>query len=129
MTRSSPVGGRLVRAAALAVSCLASAACTPWPDEGTGGLAERRAPENPEIARLEARLQDAIARGARHAYAAQTAEAELQLVRVRRTWSAGFAEDFLTDYELLDVLVADIEAHLRRTAPLTRSVASGRKPG
>jgi len=113
----------------LALGCLSAAACTPWPDEGTGGLAERRAPDNPDIARLESRLEDAIARGARHAYAAQTAEAELQLVRVRRTWSAGFAEDYLTNYELLDVLVTDIEAHLRRTPPITRSTTGGRKPG
>ena len=101
------------RAGLFGLLALLAAGCTPWPDEGTGGIAERKPTENVEIARLELRLQDAIARGARHSYAAQTAEAELQLIRVRRTWSAGFSEDYITNYELLDVLVTDIEGHLR----------------
>lgn len=116
---------------ALIVALLSTAAtlggCTPWPDEGTGGIAERRPSENEELLRLERRLQDAIARGSRHSYAAQTAEAELQLIRTRRTWSAGFAEDYVTNYEVLDVLVRDIEAHVRalpsRDAPAQRRKA------
>ena len=102
---------------------LGAAGCTAWPDEGTGGIAERKPTDNVEIARLESRLQDAIARGARNAYAAQTAEAELQLIRVRRTWTAGFQEDYITNFEVLEVLVTDIEAHVRRLPPRLQSAS------
>ena len=94
----------------------AAPGCTPWPDEGTGGIAERRPSDNDELESLELRLQDAIARGSRHSYAAQTAEAELQLIRTRRTWSAGFSEDYVRNYETLNVLVTDIERHVRGAA-------------
>lgn len=114
MTLKVRLRALLLRTALLCVTGALAAGCTPWPDEGTGGIAERREPDNVEIARLEARLQDAIARGARHSYAAQTAEAELQLIRVRRTWTAGFNEDYITNFEVLDTLVTDIEAHVRR---------------
>lgn len=86
--------------------------CTPWPDEGGGGIAERRPSDNSELAELELRLQDVIARGSRQHYAAQTAEAEIQLVRTRRTYSAGFAADYAANYQLLSLQVRDIEAHI-----------------
>ena len=103
----------LSRVFALAMMAMIGSGCTPWPDEGTGGIAERRPTENDELASLEIRLDDVIARGSRHAYAAQTAEAELQLIRTRRTWSAGFVEDYVRNYEVLNVLVTDIERHVR----------------
>ena len=112
----------------LSAALAGAGGCTPWPDAGTGGIAERRPSENDELLLLERRLADAIARGSRHAYAAQTAEAELQLIRTRRTWSAGFAEDYVTNYEVLDVLVRDIEAHVRRL-PLQHPGDSRRKAG
>jgi hypothetical protein len=90
----------------------ATASCTPWPDEGGGGFAERRPSQSPELLGLAHRLQNSIERGARHSYAAQTAEAELQLTRAQRTWSAGFVEDYIKDYQVLDVLVQDVEAHI-----------------
>ncbi|MBY0610789.1 MAG: hypothetical protein K2P80_01265 [Beijerinckiaceae bacterium] len=123
---------RLALPAALGAALCGAVGCTPWPDEGTGGIAERRPAENDELQRLERRLEDAIARGSRHSYAAQTAEAELQLIRTRRTWSAGFAEDYVTNYEVLDVLVRDIEAHVRRLPsrdPLRDPSATRRKAG
>ena len=123
MIRIAASRSLLVRRLGLAgLIVLLAAGCTPWPDEGTGGIAERRPTENVEITRLEMRLEDAIARGARNSYAAQTAEAELQLIRVRRTWTAGFTEDYITNYEVLQALVTDIEAHVRRL-PLNRTTS------
>ncbi len=102
-------------------------ACTPWPEEGRGGFAERRpissssstnlspasfSPASSELSNLADRLQSAIERGARNSYAAQTAEAELQLTRAQRTWDAGFVEDYIKDYQVLVVLVQDVEAHV-----------------
>jgi hypothetical protein len=91
--------------------------CTPWPQEGGGGFAERHpiassATASSELTSLADRLQFAIERGARQSYAAQTAEAELQLVRAQRTWDAGFVEDYIKDYQVLVVLVQDVEAHI-----------------
>ena len=95
---------------------LLNAGCTPWPIEGTGGFAERHSSTSPlpspELTNLSDRLNSAIKRGARTSYAAQTAEAELQLTRAQRTWDAGFIEDYIKDYQLLDVLVQDIESHI-----------------
>jgi outer membrane murein-binding lipoprotein Lpp len=98
-----------------ALSC--AAGCTPWPQEGGGGFAERHpiassATASSELRSLADRLQSAIERGARQSYAAQTAEAELQLVRAQRTWDAGFVEDYIKDYQVLVVLVQDVEAHI-----------------
>ncbi len=97
---------------AIGVLLLTVSACTPWPDEGSGGIAERRPVESSELSALADRLQATIERGSRNSYAAQTAEAELQLVRARRTWAAGFVEDYTTDYQVLEVLIRDIEAHV-----------------
>ncbi len=91
--------------------CSFNAACTPWPIEGTGGFAERHSSVSPELSNLADRLNYAIRRGARTSYAAQTAEAELQLIRAQRTWDAGFIEDYSKNYQLLEVLVRDVEAH------------------
>ncbi len=87
-------------------------ACTPWPNEGGGGISERRAVESPELSALADRLQNAIELGAHTSYAAQTAEAQMQLTRVRRLWEAGFIADYTIEYQKLDVLVQDIEAHI-----------------
>ena len=125
MTSSRLVAARLSHLL-LSGMCACASGCTSWPEEGGGGIAERRPAENVELTALEIRLQDAIARGSRHAYAAQTAEAELQLIRTRRTWTAGFTDDYLTNFATLDVLVRDIEAHVRHR-PQQR--ASGRKAG
>ncbi len=91
--------------------CTMNAACTPWPIEGTGGFAERRSSVSPELSDLANRLKYAIEQGARTSYAAQTAEAELQLTRAQRTWDAGFIEDYTKNYQILEVLVRDIESH------------------
>ena len=101
--------------AILALSVM-NTACTPWPIEGTGGFAERHSSSSPvpsqELIDLADRLNYAIERGARTSYAAQTAEAELQLTRAQRTWDAGFVADYARNYQLLDVLIKDVEAHI-----------------
>lgn len=100
--------------------CSLNAACTPWPIEGTGGFAERHSSISPELSNLADRLNYAIERGARTYYAAQTAEAELQLTRAQRTWDAGFVEDYSKNYQLLEVLVRDVEAHTGISAKVSR---------
>ena len=94
--------------------------CTAWPDEGTGGLAERRPSADPVLAEMEARLDGVIARGARSKAAALTDEAEVQLIRARRSFEAGFVVDSARDAARLDRLLAAIESRVGAGSVLSR---------
>lgn len=82
----------------LPVLCLVLGGCestnfTPWPPQGTGGLAERRPSTDARIDALQARLVRLGERNARYYAAAYYQDAELMMIRVRRLSEGGFPED------------------------------------
>ncbi|MEW6255904.1 MAG: hypothetical protein AB1592_08100 [Pseudomonadota bacterium] len=83
----------LLPVAALALAGCESANFTPWPPQGTGGLAERRPTTDARIEALQARLVRQGERNARYYAAAYYQDAERMMVQVRRLSEGGFPED------------------------------------
>jgi len=82
--------------------CYGIGAVTQWPDEGTGGGAERRPTTYQSLADLEYRMWQLESAGAREYAASDFAEAELLLIRVRREVAAGLEMDADTHISLLE---------------------------
>jgi hypothetical protein len=88
--------------AALTLSgCLGEGAVTAWPDQGTGGVAERRPTTYQSLADLEYRMWQLEAAGAREYASSDFAEAELLLIRIRREVASGLNMDAETHTSLL----------------------------
>jgi hypothetical protein len=92
--------------------CLGIGAVTEWPDEGTGGLAERRPTTYQSLADLEYRMWQLESAGAREYAASDFAEAELLLIRIRREVAAGLEMDADTHISLLEHRFDVIERRL-----------------
>jgi hypothetical protein len=101
MTRICLAAQILVVALSLG-GCLGNGAVQEWPDEGTGGLAERRPTTYQSLADLEYRMWQLESSGAREFAASDFAEAELLLIRVRREVAAGLEMDADTHISLLE---------------------------
>src|SRR5690349_10124445 len=97
---TNTIGGALT-----ALSLLACAACTTWPDEGAGGMAEYQPIENPRASRLSAVLDSLAARGADRFAASDLAEARTLLLRVRRALLGGLQRDAETDMDKIEARV------------------------
>ena len=111
----------VLKMAALAAACLALAGCEastflPWPDEGRGGLAERRPSTDARIDNLSDQLVVLISRNARYYAAAETADAERLLIQIRRQSEGGFPEDTEIDIARFKQKLAMIERQLPRRA-------------
>lgn len=78
---------------ALALAGCESTNFTPWPPQGTGGLAERRPSNDARIDALQQRLFRLGERNARYYAAADFQDAELRMIQVRRLSEGGFPED------------------------------------
>ncbi len=77
----------------LALSGCANVSFTPWPPDGTGGLAERRPSTDARIDALQQRMFRLAERNARYYAAASFQDAELMMIQVRRLSEGGFPED------------------------------------
>jgi hypothetical protein len=88
-------------------------ACTQWPSEGTGGLAERSPVQHPRVHDLGGRYVKAVRNGAKSFAAAETVEAELLLTRVSREYSAGLESSAEGDAAALEELLSRIEGRIR----------------
>lgn len=101
-------------AAVLAMLMLpALAGCTPWPEYGTGGLAERQPTESAAVVLLDNRYQALVAAGALRLAAGRMTEANLMLVRARREFAAGLFEDSDHSLAKADAIIASLERDIR----------------
>jgi hypothetical protein len=91
----------------------ALAGCTQWPQEGTGGYAERSSVQNPRVQHLGTRYVNALAAGARRDAASDVAEAELLLTRISREYASDLNRDADRDAETLDQVLDRIENRVR----------------
>lgn len=87
-------------------------ACSSWPDEGRGGLAERRAVADPTLQALVDRFERQRQRGADRLAAGLVDETKTMLVRAQRNAAAGIADDFAVDLDYLKTLLDQIERHI-----------------
>lgn len=102
---------RTVMACLIAVGL---AACTSWPEEGTGGLAERRLPDDDRIAALSERFQrQRQAGGDVHAAGLVNETAHL-IVRAQRNSSAGFQDDLEIDLNTISEKLAAIDVQTKK---------------
>ena len=97
--------------AALATCALTG--CTQWPQDGTGGYAERSSAQNPRVHQLGTRYVNALATGARRYAASDVAEAELLLTRISREYASDLARDADRDAETLGLVLDRIETRVR----------------
>lgn len=105
-TRLSPV----LISALLAVHV---SACTPWPEYGTGGMAERHPTVSYAIMALEDRC-DALSRaGAEQAVPGRMEEARLLLRRARREIAGDLLEDSDRTLGQAEMLITAIERYVR----------------
>lgn len=109
--RATPL---LLLAAGLALAGCEASTFTPWPENGTGGLAERRPSTDVRIDQLSDELITLIARNARYYAAAETDDAEKLLIKIRRQSEGAFGEDAEIDIARLKLKFAAIERQLPR---------------
>lgn len=114
-----PLSRMMLLAACLALGGCEASTFTPWPDAGTGGLAERRPSTDARIDNLSDQLVSLIARNARYYAAADTADAERLLIQLRRESEGGFGEDAEIDIARFRQKLALIERQLPRRSPVT----------
>lgn len=69
------------------------AGCSSWPEEGTGGLAERMGTDHPRLNSLAMRNSELMSNGAIHTAAAAVTEARQSLVSASRELAAGMTDD------------------------------------
>lgn len=106
----------------LAVSGCANVSFTPWPPEGTGGLAERRPSNDARIDALQQRLFRLAERNARYYAAAAFQDAELMMIQVRRLSEGGFPED-------AEIEIAKLKQQLNKVErQVAESSGSGKGP-
>lgn len=98
--------------AALALAGCETSNFTPWPDNGTGGLAERRPSVDPKISLLNDRMLDMVERGARYYDAAAFQDAEMLMVKIRRESEGQFPEDTVIDIARLEKKLDAIDRNL-----------------
>ena len=91
----------------------ALAGCTEWPQEGTGGFAERSSVQNPQVRQLGGRYVSALAAGARRDAASDIAEAELLLTRTSREYASGLSVDADRDADALSHVLDRVESRMR----------------
>lgn len=107
-----PAPSLLLLAVGLALSGCANASLTPWPPEGTGGLAERRPSTDARIDALQQRLFRLAERNARYYAAAAFQDAELMMIQVRRLSEGGFPEDAEIEIAKLKLQMNKVEREL-----------------
>ncbi|WP_341992181.1 hypothetical protein [Azorhizobium sp. AG788] len=107
--------GRLPAIAlALSLAGCESSSMLPWPEPGTGGLAERRPSTDVRIDQLSERLMSLVSRNARYYAAADTYEAERLLIQIRRESEGTFGEDAEINIARLKQKMDAIERQLPR---------------
>lgn len=89
-------------------------ACASWPDEGGGGLAERRPTEEPRLEQALRRFEGQRARGAETHAAGLSHEISTLFVRAQRNKAAGILDDLELDLIRLGTLLDAIERRLPR---------------
>lgn len=109
MRRANPL---LLAALGLALAGCTNASFTPWPPEGTGGMAERRPSTDARIDALQQRLFRLAERNARYYAAAAFQDAELTMIQVRRLSEGGFPEDAEIEIAKLKVQLNKVEREL-----------------
>ncbi len=87
-------------------------ACTNWPEEGRGGLAERRVIVDPVLQSLVDRFEGQRRRGAERFAAGLTDETKTLFVRAQRNHIAGIEDDFALDLAHLQTLLDRIERQI-----------------
>lgn len=87
---------------------------TPWPPQGTGGLAERRPTTDARIEALQMRLVRLGERNARYYAAADFQDAERMMVQVRRLSEGGLPEDCEIEIARLKLQMDKVERILAR---------------
>jgi hypothetical protein len=101
--------------AAAALLVLLLCGCTSWPDEGTGGLAERLPGADPRLVSLDLRMREAKANGAMSYAAALSAETEQRIILAHRLSAAGQPREAETALEDAEVLLDMIDQRTRRS--------------
>jgi hypothetical protein len=92
-----------------------------WPDQGSGGLAEYVASDDPQIHSIRARIDALRASGASFYAAADFENAEVLFARVQRELAGGLYIDGDANLARLQTLLASIE----RRSPSSARAASG----
>lgn len=93
--------------------CAGLVGCVPWPEYGTGGLAERQETSSPEVIELEGRYQALVDAGGMRVAAGRMIETNLLLTRARREFAAGMTEDGLQSAAQVDRLLLMLERDIR----------------
>lgn len=106
----------------LALSGCANVSFTPWPPDGTGGMAERRPSTDARIDALQQHLFRLAERNARYYAAAAFQDAELTMIQVRRLSEGGFPED-------TEIEIAKLKQQMNKVErQLAEASASGKGP-
>jgi hypothetical protein len=121
------VAERLGWAIAISTLLLILGGCSSWPEEGSGGLAERLPRTEPRLAFLDTRMQQAKANGARSYAAALTAETDLWIVRAHREWAAGQRAEAQMTMEEAEVLLDMIAVRMAQAGSGANPSRSGRR--
>lgn len=96
----------------LALAVLLGACGGPWPEAGTGGLAERHVVSDAAFDQASETLDRLTAEGGERYAAADMVEARLLLTRARREKAGGLAEAAAMDLERFKATVERIEIRL-----------------
>lgn len=98
----------------LMLAMLTLGGCTSWPENGRGGLAERRVIAEPRLENLARRFEGQRLRGAELHAAGLSSEARTLFVRAQRNHSAEIYDDFELDLLYIARLLDAIDKYLPR---------------
>lgn len=118
---AAATGARLASAACAILVLAASGGCTPWPAEGTGGLAERHPTSSVALVMLENRYRNVLEKGAERHAASRTVDARLLLTKARREIAADLGDDAEVTLTAADSAISDIERNLARHVRAVRT--------
>ena len=104
----------MTRSSVLIAFMLGLSACTSWPDDGTGGFAERRAIADPALEQLAHRFARQRSNGADQFAAGATDEAKTLFVRAQRHHAAGLYDDACLDLNRLSSLLDSIDHQIKK---------------
>jgi hypothetical protein len=100
--------------AALALATGVTGCATPWPEGGSGGLAERDSASTPSLDAASASLDRLSVAGGEKYAAADMVEARLLLVRAKREQAGGLPSEASSDLARLQATIERIEMRLGR---------------
>jgi hypothetical protein len=93
------------------------AGCSSWPEEGTGGLAERMGSDNPRLNSLTLRNIELVSNGAVHTAAAALNEGQQRLISASRELAAGMTEDAALSMDQAERLFDEASVRTPKNAP------------